>query len=187
MSLLSHYLPDYQFVERHGIRITSTAERVLDAAIAFDPANDPLVRRIMSVREIPARIAGIFGVRMTTVDQRPFGMADFVPLGRDGDREVAFGLVGRFWRMNFDLVPMADAAAFAAFDQPGIPKLALNFTATPDNGAILLTTETRVFCPDDPSRHRFAPYWTVIRPFSSFIRRRLLAAVKRAAEEDRAS
>ena len=186
MSLLSRYLPDHQFAERHHIRVASTAKRVLNAAVGFDPAQDPLVRRIMAAREFPARIAGVFGIEMTTKDRRPFGMADFVPLGRDGDREAAFGLVGRFWRMNFGLVPMADAAAFAAFDQPGVPKLALNFTATPENGAILLATETRVFCPDAPSRRRFAPYWTVIRPFSGFIRHRLLAAVKRAAEENHA-
>jgi hypothetical protein len=29
-----------------------------------------------------------------------FGIGDFMPLGRDGDREIAFGLVGRFWQRD---------------------------------------------------------------------------------------
>ena len=183
MSLIARLLPAYHFVERHDIRIAAPAGHVMDAAAAFDPVDDPLVRRVMSLREMPARLAVKLGwPPPNTRNSSGLGMIDFIPLGRDGDREMAFGLIGRFWRPDMGLVPVADAAAFTAFDRPGIAKLVWNFLATPEGDMVRLTTETRVYCPDRRSRWSLAPYWTVIRPASGFIRRRMLAAVKRAAE-----
>jgi hypothetical protein len=45
-----------------------------------------------------------------------------------------------------------------------------------------LATETRVHSADSAARRRFHLYWLVVGPFSSLIRRRWLAAARRACE-----
>ena len=45
-----------------------------------------------------------------------------------------------------------------------------------------LATETRVHAADSAARRRFRLYWFVVGPFSALIRRRWLAAARRAAE-----
>ena len=60
-------------------------------------------------------------------------------------------------------------------------RLALNFSVAQTDQGQTLTTQTRVFCPDDESLRRFRPYWLLIRPASGFIRRRLLQRIARAA------
>ncbi|WP_306301746.1 phospholipase D-like domain-containing protein [Komagataeibacter kakiaceti] len=44
-------------------------------------------------------------------------------------------------------------------------------------------TETRVFCPTPAVLWRFAPYWYLIRPVSGLIRQRMLAMLRRQAEQ----
>jgi len=49
-------------------------------------------------------------------------------------------------------------------------------------GGTRLATETRVHAADSAARRRFQLYWLVVGPFSALIRRRWLAAARRAAE-----
>ena len=110
-------------------------------------------------------------------------MLSFTALDHDEKSETVAGLVGRFWRLDGGLVRIADAAAFARFSEPGTPKLVIGYRATPDPVGTLLTTETRVFCPDRYSLLKFAPYWMLIRGPSGLIRRRNLRAIKADAEK----
>jgi hypothetical protein len=101
-----------------------------------------------------------------------------VLLGRDGDRELAFGLIGKFWQSDYGLATVDSADGFERFDEQGIAKLVLNIsTEVVSDGRTKLMTETRVFCNDRKSIARFTPYWRLIRPVSGFIRRRLLARI----------
>lgn len=181
MELMERYLPRFQFAEEHSRHVPATPSRVLDAAGRPEVVDDPVARGLIALRELPARLAGRFGLMSTLQHRAPFGLADFVALGRDGDRELAFGLAGRFWRADYGLVPVADAGAFAALDPAGMAKLVLHFTAEPEPGGTRLTTRTRICCGDDAARRRFAAYWWLIRPASGLIRRRLLGRVHDAA------
>ena len=49
---------------------------------------------------------------------------------------------------------------------------------------VLLSTETRIQCLDDHSRKRFRLYWGLIGPFSAWIRREMLRAVKKQVESE---
>jgi hypothetical protein len=112
----------------------------------------------------------------------PFGIEQFLQLGQDGERELAFGLVGRFWRADYGLVALHSPAEFEHYDEPGVPKLVLNISTEPAKaGGVWLRTETRVYCNDRASALRFTPYWLLIRPVSGLIRRRLLLRIARAA------
>jgi hypothetical protein len=65
---------------------------------------------------------------------------------------------------------------------PGFASATMNFRiedASPT--ACTLTTETRVYATDAPTRRRFALYWRVIYPGSTLIRRMWLRAIAHRA------
>ncbi|GAA6119587.1 hypothetical protein [Acidovorax sp. FG27] len=181
MSLIDHYLPRYQFAEEHSRYIPASQARVLDVLGRPAVLNDPIARGLIALRETPNRLAGRLGFASGLKHRPSFSVADFTPLGRDGDRELAHGLAGRFWQSDYGLVDVRDAAAFQALDPAGIAKLVMNFTAAPEGGGTRLTTRTRVWCGDDAALRRFRPYWLLIRPASGLIRRRLLKRAHDAA------
>ena len=127
----------------------------------------------MALRTVPSRLLGRVAPQV--------GEQIFTSLDCDESETVA-GLVGRFWQLDGGLVPIPDAGAFDRFAEPGVPKLVTGFRVAPDPAGTLLTTETRVFCPDRHSRLRFAPYWMLIRLPSGLIRRRALRAIKASVE-----
>lgn len=143
--------------------------------------HDPLVQRFLQIREAPARLALRLGLRNALEDRPRFGLHEFTLLGRNADRELAYGLIGRFWRSDFGLRPCADGDAFRRFAEPGTARLVLHFSCeqAEKEGFTLLRTETRVHCPDRRSRLLFTPYWLAIRPVSGLIRRRLLRDIQR--------
>lgn len=181
MELMERYLPRFQFAEEHRRHVPAAPARVLDMGARPDVVDDPVARGLIALRELPGRLAGRFGFTSSLQHRPPFGLADFTALGRDGDRELAFGLVGRFWRADYGLEPVADAEAFEAVDAAGMAKLVLHFTAEPAAGGTRLTTRTRIWCGGDEARRRFTAYWRLIRPASGLIRRRLLRRVHDAA------
>jgi len=181
MERIDAYLPNYDFAERHACEVTASPEVAIAAAAAYRPESDPFFRRMIALREAPMRgLRRILGRR----DPAPtaFGMQNFLVLEQAAG-SLVYGLVGRFWRTDYGLVTLADGSAYRAYQEPGVPKLALAFSAEPvGSGRTRLSTETRVFCPDRGSWLRFAPYWYVIRPVSGLIRSRILASIKRQSE-----
>jgi len=181
MELMSRYLPQYQFAEEHSRYVPASPARVLDVVGRPDVVDDPIARKLIALRELPARLAGRLGYASALRDRPSFGLANFTFLGRDGDGEMAFGLAGRFWRADYGLVEVVDAQAFLTLDAVGIAKLVMNFTAETEGSGTRLTTRTRVWCGDDAARRSFKPYWLLIRPASGLIRRRLLRRADDAA------
>jgi hypothetical protein len=51
-----------------------------------------------------------------------------------------------------------------------------------DDGASVVSTETRVYGTDAPTRRRFGIYWRIIYPGSALLRRMWLRAIKQRAE-----
>jgi hypothetical protein len=185
MSLMQKFLPHYQFIERHQTTVHCRPGELLDIIRSFEPPPDRLTNILLSARQLPARC-----LHWLTRSQRPppapFTAANFSPLGRDGDREIVGGLVGRFWnvwRPDFGLLAVKSPAEFLACNPPKTAKLVIGFSAEQIGEATRLTTETRVYCPDRYSLIMFTPYWLVIRPISGLLRRRTLGAIRRIAEQ----
>lgn len=177
MHLLDRYLPTYQFSETHACLIAAEPTAILDNVVAYRPESDRFFRLMIGLRELPMRLVGKPGA-----PSAPFGFHDFTLLGRNGN-EIAYGLVGRFWRADFGLEPIADGAAYLAFDADHVAKLAMGFTAQRDpDGRTRLVTETRVSCASRAAHLKFTPYWLLIRPVSGLVRRRTLASIKSASE-----
>lgn len=104
----------------------------------------------------------------------------FTLLAEEPGRELVLGVVGRFWRPSGPLETVTPDQFLE--DHPGLAKAAWNFQVNEAPGGSSLTTETRVFCPDESTRRQFARYWNFISPFSAFIRMKALAIAREEAE-----
>jgi hypothetical protein len=175
-TLLDTYLPTYQFSERHAAWVDASPREVLDVIMDYDFTADGFTAALMALRRLPGRVLGKILPHVAMPEA--FTMRTFTSLARDGDREMAAGLVGRFWRLDGGLVPIHDADAFLRYAEPGVPKLVMNFSAEPDGQRTRLSTETRVYCPDALAQLRFTPYWYAIRLGSGLIRRRFLSRIR---------
>lgn len=183
MQLIDQYLPVFQFQERHAVIAAVPPGQLLDAALRPSATEDPWAKRFIRLREWPDRLFGSLGAGSGLHHRPAFGIADFMPLGRDADRELAFGLIGRFWQRDYGLVRLPQPQAqFVGYTESNLAKLVLNFSTDvlPD-GRTRLTTETRVHCVDGSALRRFTPYWCLIRPVSGLIRHRLLARIRDVA------
>lgn len=180
--LINHYVPVCQFRERHDMLVDASPAMLLDAVSEPGITDDPWMRTFIRMREFPERFLSRLTGGGELQGKLPFGFDNFLLLGRDGDREIALGLLGKFWQFDYGQVRVPDAAAFHRFDVPGVAKLVLNLSAEKmDGGRTRLATETRIFCNDRKSTLSFTPYWWLIRPVSGLIRRRLLARIARQA------
>ena len=104
----------------------------------------------------------------------------FLLLSEQPDRELVIGIVViSSGGVERPFAARAVQRACSPWRSEGGDELPLEDAS---EGACLVFTETRVHATDAAARHRFAPYWTVIRPGSGFIRRMWLRAIKRRAE-----
>lgn len=184
MSLMEKFLPHHQFRERHQTTVRCGPGELLDIIQSFEPPPDRLTEIAIDVRQLPARLLH-WMTRSQAPPPAPFTRANFIPLGRDGDREIVGGLVGKFWQLwrpDFGLEVINGPSEFLACNPPQTAKLVIGFIAEQVGEATILTTETRVYCPDRYSLIMFAPYWLAIRPVSGLLRRRTLGTIRRIAE-----
>ncbi len=107
----------------------------------------------------------------------------WIVLGERPGEELAFGLVGKFWR---PLIPFADVAAedFRAFSKPGAAKTVYALAVRPlDGGRTLLTGMMRTATPDEHARRWFRRYWTFgVGSGAHVLVNALLDSVREAAE-----
>lgn len=180
--LLDRFLPAYDVVERHHIRVGAPAAVTLRAAREQDLLRLPLVRTIFRTRELVLR---------STPDDRPqprgvlaatralgWGVLAEVP-----GREIVVGAVTRPWEadVTFRALPPDD---FASFSEPGFVKIAWTLRADPvDEQTSMFRTETRAVATDAVARARFRRYWAFVSPGIGLIRLLSLKPLKRDAEQ----
>ncbi|UHC17774.1 hypothetical protein LRS73_07895 [Methylobacterium currus] len=156
------------------MRVRASADAILAAVSAYRTDSDPVFRRTIALREWPMRVAGRLAHPRSEAPP-PFGIDNFTLMER-GSREIVYGLAGRFWRPDFDLVPRADGRDLLALNEPGLAKLALNFAIDPTSEDLtkedvtILSTETRIVCVDRSARRRSAP--DTAAPSNESVRRR---------------
>jgi hypothetical protein len=179
--LLDRFMPVYEVVERHHVRVAAPATITLAAAREQDLLQLPLVRSIFKAREI------LLGA---TPDNRPrprglvaatlalgWGILADVP-----DRELIIGAVTRPWEpdVTFRALP---SDKFAAFREPGFVKIAWTLRVDAvDAETSIFRTETRAVATDAAARARFRRYWAFASPGIALIRRLSLGPLAREAE-----
>jgi hypothetical protein len=183
-ALLDRFMPVYDVVDRHAVRVEASAEATLEAARHADLFNAPLVRAIFKGREL---LLGAAADERT----RPRGvLAEMQSLGwrvlaETPGREIVVGAVTRPWEadVTFRGVP---PDRFAAFAEPGYVKIAWTLRADPDaSDGSIFRTETRAVATDAYARAKFRRYWAFLSPGIILIRRASLAVVKGDAERPR--
>jgi hypothetical protein len=179
--LLDRYLERWDVRSRHQTVVEAPASETYRAVRRLDLGRSLPATALFAVRAAPRLLTGKAQLRRSiTLDM--LLEEGFVILGKEPDRELVMGAVGKFWRPEGG-IERIEAEDFESFDRPGFAKGAFNFTVEKyGHAATLLATETRVRCTDASSRRKFALYWRVIGPFSGAIRHLMLREVKQDAE-----
>lgn len=180
MALIDEWMPAYDAVERHRLRVRAPAARVWPLVQALEMRRSPVIAALVALRSLPARLAGHAPPRPGATSRESLLRAGFVVLAEAEGSEIVLGLTGRFWRPSGDILTIP-AEDFRAFGRPGYAQAAWSFTVTEDGDAQLVATETRIRCTDDVSRRAFLRYWRLVRPFSGLIRMEMLRSIRRAA------
>ena len=178
--LLERFIPDYDVVERHHVRVEAPAAVTLATAKESN-FDSPLVTAIFRAREIalragppkPIEARGLVNV---------FTAIGWVILDETPEREIVFGAVTQPWKPDVAFRSIAPEA-FRSFSEPGYVKIAFTLRADPVNEhESIFRTETRVVPTDAGARRTFRWYWARFSPGIIVIRYALLRGVKNAAE-----
>ena len=186
MNRLEEFAPAYQFNEFHRIRVAASRGRIYRSIKEVTPGEITLFRTLTWLRRFGR--PGPHSILNAPAHEPLLDVATrtgFLLLADDVERELVVGTVliapGAVKRP-------ATPAQFKELVAGGVAKAVMNFCIEDaGNGACLVSTETRVHATDAGARRRFAAYWAVIRPGSAFIRRMWLRAIKRRAEDRRAT
>ncbi len=179
--LLDRFMPAFDVVERHAIRVAAPPAVTLAAAKEQKLFRSGPVKAMFKAREL---VLGGSGTERPPADNL---IDEVLALGwrvlaEVRDREVVFGAVTRPWEADakFRGVPPEE---FRAFDEPGCVKIAWTLRADPlEGGGSLFRTETRAAGTDPRARARFRKYWAFASPGIALIRWLSLRPVRREAE-----
>ena len=179
--LLDHFMPDYDVVERHEIRVGAPAAITFAVAGEQDLFQQPGIRAIFKARELLLGATPDDRSRpralLAQVRSLGWGVLAEVP-----GREIILGAVTKPWEANvtFRALPPGE---FAAFCEPGYVKIAWTLRADPlGDERSRFRTETRAMATDPESRRKFRRYWAFVSPGIGLIRRLSLRPLKREAE-----
>ncbi len=179
--LLDRFMPAYEVVERHHIRVAAPAETTFAAACETNLLSSPISRAIFRAREVilgstpdrTERPSGVLALTKTI----GWGVLAEVP-----GREVVMGAVTQPWQANVTFRPLPPEE-FASFNEPGFVKIVWTLRADPIGPhASVFRTETRVIATDAVARRTFRRYWSLLSPGIIIIRAVMLRPVKQEAE-----
>jgi hypothetical protein len=173
-------MPAYHFHEVHAIRIHASPDRVFCAIKAVTPQEIRFLRTLMAIRSL-----GRTRLPKATPFLDIFTRWGYALLVQEPGCELVGGGILRF--SSGARPKVTDPQSFLGFVEPGCAKVTLNFCVEEvGEGWSRVTTQTRILGTDRSGRRRFGAYWRVIYPGSAIIRRMLLRAIKRRAEQDSA-
>lgn len=167
--LIDECMPQFHTHEVHQIRIPSPPGDLYQLVRHLDFSSSVITRTLFSLRGLPSA--------HMTLDAMLNGKA-FTILRESADEFV----VGGLGVPGGDLVPIRDIASFVSASEPGLIKIAWNFSLHPQaDGSTIVRTETRVLSTNWKARTIFTLYWIFVRPFSGLIRLEMLRIVRNEA------
>ncbi len=179
--LLDRFMPVYDVVERHHVRIAAPAATTFAAAAEQELFDLPLVHAIFRAREL------VLGATPST-REKPRGLLTEVRslgwgiLAEVPGREVVVGAFTKPWDANPTFHALRPDE-FATFCEPGYVKIAWTLRAEAVTESVsVFRTETRARATDASARSRFRRYWALASPGIGMIRWLSLLPLKREAE-----
>ncbi|ADB34050.1 conserved hypothetical protein [Kribbella flavida DSM 17836] len=179
------WLPTCQWRTAHSRLVRADKATVAEAVRAVTPADMLVLRPLMFVRSIPARLSRTeeahLGHHQPVLTGLQEGGEAFVLADEPGG-DVVVGFAGQPWGLRQHWVTLTPEQ-YRDFDEPLSIKGLMAFTVVEEAGGTRLHTETRVHATDAASERKFRRYWLLIGPFSGLIRHDWLAAAARRAEK----
>ena len=181
---LDHYLPSYDFFEKHEIVIRSSPEKVFETVHSYDMSRSKITRFMLSLRAVfepkPKRLDGC-----KPLIEEMTGEDGFMTLLEEvANKEIVIVFVSKSWQIRPEVFRPQSAEDFINFDDPEYVKSAWNiFIEENGDGTVTLSTETRNQCMGRKSKRLFRPYWAVIKTFSGYSRLEMLKTIKDIAED----
>ena len=170
---LAQALPNAQFAEWHSRVLGATPERAWDALHELRWTDLRLTRPLMTIR---------MGAATRSLNRRLVeAPSPAAPVHEDPPHASVSGMIGKPWRIRPIVGPaMTGLDQLREFNEPGWLKFGMEWVLTPlPGGRTFVETATLCEATDAGARRRFAAYWALIRVFSGFIRRDILASMER--------
>ncbi|MEY4583101.1 MAG: hypothetical protein RL701_7804, partial [Pseudomonadota bacterium] len=182
MFALDRLIPAPRLFEIDDVEIALPVAQVWQAIRHGDLACTPLIRALFALRALPERLSGAepsaVSLRIDELKSTPEHPG--FQLLVETEQELAVAAIGKVWRPKIPYVHVSDAAAYAAFDEPGFIKVAWALQLQSSRaGVTRLSVELRVDATDETAWGAFQRYFTVIGPASRFIRHAALHAIAR--------
>jgi hypothetical protein len=193
--LIDEFLPRYDVVERHRIRVRATQAQTYAAIRSADLGSGALVKALLFLRMLPAALlGGVTAMRELAQTKRPamtlrsIERGGFRVVAERAPAEIVIGVEGKFWTLDGGRCTPSAERFRTEPPEPGTARAVWDFRVSAFDGeSCELTTETRVLCADAAVRRRFLPYWAIVRPGSGLIRQSMLRAIKTTAERTEAA
>ena len=172
--LVDEFLPTFDVSDEIGTvvaaDIATTWRALMDADLIEVGQRRPLVALLGAARILPElvwqRLHGEHppeapaSMTLREITKLPMGEGGWVLLGECPEQEIAFGLVGKFWRPVIEFADV-DAAAFKDFAEPGFAKTIYALgTRRLEDEKTLLWAIMRTATTDEHARTWFRRYWT---------------------------
>jgi hypothetical protein len=167
--LIDKYLSHYTFNEYHEIAVNSPIENVYHAAKDFDLSKSKIITFLFKIRGLPTKRLNL---------QNFINDIGFTNLEENYPYE---NLVG-FWARG----KIAKIPSYEDFSNNSISpwlKAVWNFQFEKlEKDKTKVSTETRILCVAPVTKYTFGLYWSIIKPFSGLIRKKMLNIIKNDSE-----
>ena len=194
--LADEFLPVYDVSDEVATVVHADTPAVWEALLSVDMIalgrRAPLVGVLGALRVLPELVSHLWhgerpaqapnSLHLRDMAELPRAQGGWTLLGEDGGREIALGLVGKFWR---PVIEYADVAAedFSAFEEPGYAKTVYRLSVRPVDDGTLLSGLMRTATTDEHARDWFRRYWTFgVGSGAHVLVQALLDAVREDAE-----
>jgi hypothetical protein len=174
--LLDEFLPVYDVSDAVArvvdADVKTTWQALMDVDLIDVGRQKPMVGMLGALRILPDVVSHVIhGERPQPAPQQmclrdmaaiPLGEGGWVVLGERANEEIAFGLVGKFWRPVIEFAAVRSADEFRGFSTPGFAKTIYSLSVTRiDDHRTLLAGAMRTATTDEHARQWFRRYWTL--------------------------
>ncbi len=176
---LDEIMPEYQFFERHSVRVHARPEQAMEA-IRQSTFGD--AKSLATLLRIRAAVLGIGDKGDSLQAMRimdGFSKSGYVVGGSEHEIVMAGGANVRAQR-SLDVHTLQQ---FSDYREQGAIKMAFDFDVEDAGGGwSTVSIVTRVLATDDSTRRGMGRYWRLIVPGSGLLRLQWIDAIKRRAE-----
>lgn len=173
-SLYEKFLPAFDNSDELAVLVHADRETTWNALLNVDLLEVGRAHRMAGVlgaiRMLPELAVGLVhgetpgqmpeSMKLGELGSEATGNGEWAMLGERDGNEIAFGLVGKFWKPVIEYRAVRPDE-FTAFSEPEIAKTVYAFKLTPiTDSTTLLTAVMRTATTDEHARKWFRRYWT---------------------------